>query len=232
MSTAPRTNRVPRPILSSSYLAAGMAVVLTLEIFGLAWYTYLRIQTALEPENLAERVETAIRENYPEFREELVIHVQEEAPAIAQQVSEEMIAAAPDARQELEQLTARQIEIGLDSATDLSADAFREMLQENHDEILEIFEAIEEAPDEAHQLAVETENNIEQQFGVDIERQAKAALRTHRKLNQKLERLSQADETLSAKELIERRIVRILRTMQEKHLETAQATTPTTVGAQ
>ena len=214
--------KVPKSICSSSITAAVLACVLTAEIVGLGLYGYYRVQTALAPENLADRAEEAIRANYPEFRKEIVTQVKSESPQIAEQVSQQILASTPEARQELEQFTARQIEIGLDQATELSADQFRDVLRENHDQVVKIFEAIEDAPEEAHELVLETEASIEKQLGVDLQRQAREALHAHRQLNEKLARLAGSQENLSSKELLERRIVRILRTMQEQRAKEAR----------
>ena len=214
--------KVPDGICSSSIMAAVLAGIVFAEIVGIGIYGYYRVQAALEPENLADRAEQAIRENYPEIRQELVAQVKKQSPQIAEQVSKEMISSAPDAREQLERFTARQLDAGLDEATELSAEKFRGLLRENHDQIVQLFEAIEKAPEETHELALETETNIEQQLGVDLQRQAKMALRAHRQLNEKLARLAEEDENLTSKELLERRIVRILRTMQLKYADEAR----------
>ncbi len=206
---------LPEKVRTSSYIAAALAIFLTLEIAGIAIYGYYRVQQALKPENLADRVEETVRENYPEFRETLVTQAQEKAPELAKQVSETVIAAVPDARVDLERLVARQLAIGLDNATELSAEQFRDVLKENRAEFVEVFKAIEDAPEEAHQLVLETEANIEKQLGVDLQRQAKLAVRNLNNLNEKLDRLAGTPDSLSAKEQVERRIVRVLRAMQQ-----------------
>lgn len=207
---------VPRPVWSSSRLSAILAVVLVLEIITLTVYANYRVQSALDPENLGERVEEAVVENYPELRQELIAQVKADAPQIAEEVSRQMIAQAPQARQELEQLTARQLERGLNEAIDLSAEQFREVLRANREDIVQVFETIEEAPEDAHRLVLDMEADIEQQLQVDLQRQMRQALRAHQQLNDKLERLSSPDVQLDSRELLERRIVRILRTMQEQ----------------
>ncbi len=206
---------LPEKVRTSSYIAATLAVLLTLEIAGIAIYGYYRVQQALKPENLADRVEETVRENYPEFRATLVTQAQENAPELAKQVSETVIAAVPDARVDLERMVARQLAIGLDNATELSAEQFRDLLKENRAQFVKVFNAIEDAPEEAHQLVLETEASIEKQLGVDLQRQAKLAVKNLDDLNAKLDRLAGSPDTLSAKEQVERRIVRVLRAMQQ-----------------
>jgi hypothetical protein len=211
----PPKQRVPDSVWTSSLLSAALAVVLVLEVAGLGLYGYYRVQRLLDPENLADRAEEAIRKNYPEVRQNLVEQIKSQAPEIAEQVSAEMIASTPDARRELEELTARQIELGLNEATELSAEQFRQLLRRNRKQMIAAFEKIEAAPQETEELVLQTEASIEQELGVDLQRQARQALRVHRQLNDKLERLVESEEELLAQELIEGRIVRILKTMQQ-----------------
>jgi hypothetical protein len=72
--------------------------VLVLEVVGLGLYGYYRVQRLLDPENLADRAEEAIRENYPDVRQNLLVQIKSQAPEIARQLSAEMIATTPDAR--------------------------------------------------------------------------------------------------------------------------------------
>jgi hypothetical protein len=215
----PPPKEVRASVWNSSLLSAVLALALVAEIVGLAAYGYYRVQRALDPENLADRAETAIRENYPEVREQLIEQIQSSSPQIAEQVSAELIASTPEARQQLEQFTARQIELGLDRGTELSAEQFRQILDDNRPQIVEAFEKLETAPQEAHALILETEARIEKELGVDLQAQAKNALAVHRQVNDKLERLTDEEATLDAQEQIERRIVRILKTLQEEPSE-------------
>lgn len=214
-TNVPRTAKIPKKIEFQSYLAAGLALLLVLELAGIGWYTYNRVQTLVQPENLGDRVEEAVRENYPEFRSSLVVRVKENAPELAQQVSKEILAAVPDARVDLERFAARQLSVGLDNATELSADRFAKVLEDNRERLVEVFETIDDAPEEAHRLMLETEADIESQLGVDIQRQARIALQRLDQLNAKLDRLADSPDDLSAKEQLERRIVRVLRALQQ-----------------
>jgi hypothetical protein len=211
-------------LLTASHLSAVLATLLTLEIVGLGIYGYRRVQTALQPENLGDRVEKIIRENYPELRVELVSAVKEQSPQIAAEVSHDLISTAPQGREELERFTARQIELGLDQTTSYSAEQFRKLLDEHHAEVEEMFVKLEKAPQNAEHLVLETEADIEQEFGIDVQRQAKMTLRLHRQLNDKLAHLSADESQLSAQELLERRIVRILKTLEKQKLDELNVT--------
>jgi hypothetical protein len=222
MSSKADQQPVPQPVSTSAYVSAILALVLVAEIAGIGAYAYYRVRRVLAPENLADRVEEAIRENYPEVRQEVVTEIKSQAPQIAEQVSQEILSSAPEARHYLERLTARELEAGLDQATQLSAEQFRKILDENRDKVEAAFEAIDGAPEEARQLILETEDSIETQLGVNIQQQAENTLLTYRRLNDKLERLVDPDATLEPQELLERRILRILKTMEEREFDHAR----------
>jgi hypothetical protein len=214
VANQPDTSPNNSQIASQAVLCAILAGVVVAEVVAAALYAYYRVSTAMEPENLADRVEVAIQENYPDVREQMIAHVKQDAPEIAAQVSQELVGAAPAGRQELEELTQRQIALGLDHATEFSAEQFRHVLRDNREEFVQVFEAIEDAPEDAHELVLNTEKDLEASLGVDLQQQARSALQVHRQLNDKLEHLAQPDVQLSPRELLERRIVRILRTIQ------------------
>jgi hypothetical protein len=210
----PPTNALAE-VHGQAQLSAALAVVLAVLLVGIAIYEYYRVTSMLAPENVADRVETAIQENYPEVRAEIVREVKSQAPVIAEQVSDELIALAPDARQRLEALTARQIDRAIAEGTEFSAEQFRDVLNDNRAQVVEIFETIEQAPENTHELVLAMEADLEQSLDVDVQRQAKYVLAAHRGLNDKLETLADPNAQLDPQELLERRIVRIVRAMQE-----------------
>jgi hypothetical protein len=210
-----KSPRIPESVGASSYLSAILAGVLVVELLIVGLVAYHDLQVALAPERLADRAETAIRENYPEFRQELIQQVHAQSPAIAQRVSRRLTATAPEARQWLEDFTAQQLRAGLDEASDFSAEQFRQLLRENRETLIQVFKKVEAAPEEARELVLNMEKNIEQEFGVDLQKQAQAAFAVHERLNDKLARLNDTEAALEPQELLERRMVRILKTMQD-----------------
>ena len=194
-----------------------LIVLLIIELIGMSWYTYLDVQRQMRPASLVDRAEEAIRRNYPEIRRKIKRDVEENAPAIAEKISDEAVASSPEVRQWLERATARQLESGLDQATDLSAEQFRMFLQDNREQVKQAFEQMDDAPEQTRKLVLDLEEQMDEQLGVELQKQARAALERHRQLNTKLERLS-SDAPLEPKELLERRIIRISRTLAEQRL--------------
>lgn len=229
MNAPQPTKPVPGSIATRSHAAVILAITLAIEMAAITTYSVARVRTLLKPENLADRVETAIEENYPSFREQLVKSVHTQSPELAERVSQELLQTMPTAREELEQFTSRQLDLGLEAATDFSAEQFREFVRDNRDSFEKAFETIEQAPRETHQFVLETEAKVEQRLGADLQVQARQVLAWQRRLNDKLQRLSSPRENLSSQELLERRIVRIVRTMElEAAQELAVQSTPAT----
>jgi len=78
---------------------------------------------------------------------------------------------------------------------------------------------------------LDLEEQMDEQLGVELQKQARTALELHRELNTKLERLS-SDAPLEPKELLERRIIRISRTLEEERLSGLPAELDLGVGAE
>lgn len=196
-----------------SWLSAALAVILTLEVVGLSVYAVTVFRRETQPKRLTQRAETVLVENYPAMRSELLQQTSHKAPALAEHVSNELLEATLSARVELEAFTVEQLERGLDNAVELSADEFREWLRTNHDTIEDAFIQIQQAPNDARLLMLDTEASLEEQLGLDLRDQAKLALEVYRVFNDKLARLASPVEELTPQERLERRMIRLLRAM-------------------
>jgi hypothetical protein len=214
-SHEPGANAVEHPAAARrlSWLSAALAVILTVEMIGLSWYAISVFRRETQPEKLAERAEKALIENYPSLRRQLLEQTSQQAPVLAKEMSNELLQASLEARVELEAFTLAQLERGLDNAVELSADEFREFLKRNHDTLEDAFQQIEQAPNDARLLVLDTEASLEEQLGLDVRDQAKLALEVYRLFNDKLARLASAAPDLSQQERLERRMIRLLRAM-------------------
>lgn len=196
-----------------SWLSAVLASLLAAEIIGLCGYAFYVAKREMEPERLARRAEAALTKNYEAIRSEVLQQVRHQAPVVAKQMSNRLLDETPNARRDLEEFTVRHLEQGFDNAFELSADEFRQWLRANHDTIEDAFEQIEQAPEDARLLVMDTEASLEEQLGLDLRDQAKLTLELYRVLNEKLERLSQPSAELSEQERLERRVIRLLRAL-------------------
>lgn len=206
----------PQSVQASARLTFALAMILLLELLGGAIYASVRVSEALEPDNLVEAAEDAIRANYPEYRVTIEDNVREQGPQVAEEISQQLIESGPEAREWLAGVISRQLEVGLDEATELSVDQFREFLQANRQQVADALDQLDAAPEETEQLVIELENSLERQLGADFQAQARRALELHRRLNDKLETLTNEQAQLDPQELLERRMLRILRALADE----------------
>ncbi len=213
----PSDSSMPRDALTvlawRSKLATVLVGLFVFQIVAIGGYEYFHVQSALDPENLADQVEETIEDAYPEFRQALLDRIEKNAPPVANAASTELIASMPEFRQELEAFTSRQIDRAIEEGTEFSAEQFRDLLQHHREDVIATFEALDAIPEGTHQSILTLENRIEQLVGIEVARQAQRVVAIYRALNDKLERLADPSALLEPRELLERQIVRILKTL-------------------
>jgi len=203
----------------SNQFTAVLLGLFLFEVLAIGVDTYLDIRERIQPESLVEQAEQEIRKNYPKIRKELTAEIKAQAPNIAETMSHQLIASSPQIRQWLQDTTRRQLRYGLDETTELSSAQFRSFVRDNREEIEELFIQLEETPEQVEETVLGLESNFEKSWGIQLENQAENALVLHRKLNDKLETIN-SGSSLSPKELLERRIFRIVRTLAIQRLPT------------
>lgn len=204
------------PLLWKSVIASLVLVLLLIaEIVGITVYTHRAIKQQLEPENLVQIGEETIEKHYPDIRRQLVEEVKRNAPDMAAKASHTFLASSDDVRKDLEQLTERQLDYAFAELTEMSKTKFAEFLEENKQTVKNALKQLDEAPQAANEYLDSLETNIEKRLEIDIQRQAKEVLEVHRRLNDKLDRVT-SPKPLTPRELIERRIVRLLKTMEQQ----------------
>lgn len=201
----------------SNLFTAILVGLFVVEVIAIGTYTYRDVRSKLNPTHLVDQAEKALRQNYPDIRKNVTRDIQQNAPQIAESLSNQLVATTPEVRQWLEDATRRQLKYTLDETTELSAEEFLELLQNNHDEIEDAFQQLEEVPQLAQQSVLDLETNIDKSWGVNLKSQAENALELHQLLNDKLDRLT-SNAPLTPKELLERRMLRILRTLERERL--------------
>ena len=220
MSRDPRNNdEQDKPTSGAgrgAMITAILAVVLSAEAIGFSWYTYSRLRSELAPETVVNNAEQTVVDNYPEYRKAMTRQIREQAPAIAREVSRNAMAAGPETRQWLEQFAVRQLEFGLDDASLFSDESLRQFVRDNRP-LLEQAMAAEASDDGPSSFKpADLEARVDEAAGDEVRNQAEATLVVHRQFNEKLARLNDASAELTPKEELERRMARILRTLEER----------------
>lgn len=199
--------------LTTVLVAANFAVVAVFVIVAVMGYQWLN-----DPQAIVDSGEEYIRREYPEMKKNFTNEVKKSAPQIAERVSQRAIAQAPELRREAETFLEHQMQKGIARVTDLSAEQLREFLKNNHDRIEQRLERLQEAPAKVEAFAQELEADLEQQFETDLQQDLDYLLGAHRQLNDRLAKLRDG-AGLTPDELLERRIVRLLRTLSQRELK-------------
>jgi len=198
----------------TTFLLSGLWLLVLVVFVSHSIYKYNQLT---DEEELVNKAVEAIKKDYPEFRKQLVSDVQTSAPKYAENMSQSLIKAAPDVRQEAEQFVSRQINTGSDRLIALSSEEFNEYVANNRDMFEQWLTRLDESPEDVEQISEEMNQQIEELVGKDVQKQLDMLLAAHEKLNERLGRIER-NAGLSPTELIERRIVRILKALQQKYV--------------
>lgn len=195
-----------------SVLSLVLLVLLVVEnsaFWGIMYYQYRQLAER-GPEQIINKAMVKFDEQHEELAAKLAKKIEDSAPEIAAAVSHSAIENIPTARQQLEHLIVQQVENGLDGVTEISAEQFRKFLRANHAAIEEQLEAVRDFPDKGQDYVLKMESDIEKSLDIDIRKQAKELVSLQTQLNNRMDRLLNA-ENLDTKEMLEKRMIRILR---------------------
>ncbi len=167
-----------------------LIVFVAVESLFLTVHLYWRVTQELTPENLVNRAENIIRSGYPEVRDKVVADIRDNAPEIAEDIHGGLLDTVPELRKGLTRIFSRQLAKGLDQATELSAKQFRSYVQNHREDVRQSLHSIQESPENARRLVREAEDQLDQYLGLNFAKQAASTLRVHRRINNKLEKLS------------------------------------------
>ncbi|QDU62369.1 hypothetical protein Pan216_32360 [Planctomycetes bacterium Pan216] len=192
-----------------------MAILLAVEsvVIGGAAYWRVSTLTALAEKDAYRALDEALTTENEDLKEEIKEGVENAAPKVAQVVSEQIKEEIPALRQQLERVIARQSERGMEQVRAYSAEQFRELVRNNKAWFKEQIETVRNLPDDTKEYVLKLEADVEKRLNIDLEKQAKQITSTQRMLNDHLERL-QSDAPLEPEEMLERRMIEILRAYQ------------------
>lgn len=210
-----------KPIMSQkvqnyNFAMLGLASLLVLQIVLIGLVGYNQYATYTNPKAIVKMIEKRLESSSPALQQSLEKEIKESAPIIAKKISEQNKKSIPQAREELEDYLARSYALGLRHANRWGKEEMREFVRAHKDEIRRNFKELEKVPDETKKIIIDLEQRLEETIGTDIQEQAKLVLSIHHLLNKKLENIV-ADRGLDPDQLLEKRMVRILRALQLKY---------------
>lgn len=207
-----------RAVKRTSRWVTALLTLFVLLVIGGCAYTYARVQKFLQPETVARVAVGRLEADYPQIRETVKQRLVKAAPRLAEKASKEVLKSMPQAREQLEDYLERQMDVGLEKAAELSTEQFRKFVRENHADIQKAFGELQPGPRETPRLADELDKLVEQKLGLNVRKEARVGLELLRKLNAKLEALRGPSPELTTTQRVERRIVRLLRTIEAREI--------------
>ncbi len=184
-----------------------------LELMGFLWWSYARVQATLDPENIVATVERQIQQQWPEARSRIEQAAEERAPELAQAVSQRLLDSAPDAREYLAEVLDRQMDWAFAQANELSVEALEAYIRENPEQVQRWLATLEAAPERIDRHSAELDGLVESVFGTELREVIEQTIEVWAAFNERFARVANPAAALSPRELLEQRILRILRTL-------------------
>ncbi len=175
------------------------------------YYGYQKLKEATEPKEMVTLIDGLVTGNIETTRVALESEIEERAPELAEQLSEELQAGIPKGRETLEQMILDEFDRQTDKYAVMSVDEFDTFLDENRALIQRSMNDLEKSPkltQEALELIV---TQFERQTNQDLKRQVLDVLNASDMMNRKLKRLAIEDDAKAARVFKDDREARVQR---------------------
>jgi hypothetical protein len=194
-----------------------LIVIFIVELTLFLFWAYGKVESATSPDNVADMVEKQVQAAWPEAKEKIRESVHKNAPIVADELSQSLIVSAGDLREYVERLLERQMTWALDESADLSVDTFESWVADNPQVVRRWVDTLEEAPENIDDITDEVDAVMEEQFGVQLQTVASQAVDGWEAFNERFTRVANSGAALDTRELIEQRLLRILKTLAVKY---------------
>ena len=211
-----RLQALERAVRRNTRVTTLLAALLLAMVIGLFAYGYHRAHQILNPEVLVNRGEQIVETHLPGWKQEVKQRLEAASPRLAERISRGAVTTVPQARKRIEEYLDGQLEANLRKGVAISADRFRQFVQQNRPTLQEGFRAAKQDPRQTKQFIEDLRRAVDRHLGADIRKQAGVLLEMFRQLNAKLKELAQDRTDLSPADRLERQIVRILRALQQR----------------
>lgn len=175
-----------------------------------------------EPELLVAQGAQLIDEKLPEARASLEQQVATQAPIWAEGLSRRALDSMPSAREQLETYVMKQLDEALSRGTVMTEERFREFLNQNRDELALSLKDLSDSPELAQVRLVNLQRAMEKEIQGDLKRTFRDAYDGLMLVNEKLDRLKNA-EGLTEGEQLERRVLLLARQIQARQAPMPEA---------
>lgn len=220
-SPDPRLERLERAVRQNARWTTCLMLLFIALVVGTAIYGYVQARQVLDPDRLADSAEGYIKDNYPEWREDVKQQLKKAAPDMARRMKEHAEKQLPKSRVRLQRYLDREAKDGIARAQLIADKDFRKFLQDNRADVKKGFAEVKNSPKELPAFVGDMEGRLDKQFSVNLRREAGVVLEAVDRLNAKLARLAEG-KNLNQTEQLERRITQELRALQKKGKKKAE----------
>lgn len=199
----------------SSWITAIIGFGLLLLVAGYFSYGYVQISSFRDPELLVSLVGNAVDEQIPQLRRRLQQEVENNAATWAQQASQQVIAAIPPLRQQLEDYACDQTDVLIDKLDVMGEREFRRILNENRSAVEQALKDLEDHDELSEGAVTLLEEALEKELQVSMQDQAGVLLTIISDVNNNFKTLHQ-NEDLTPEQQSTRRALMIAKRLQKE----------------
>jgi len=195
-------------------LIVGLALLLL--IAGYFTYGYVQISSFKDPELLVSLVGNTLDQQIPEVRRRLEEEVNKNADTWAEQASQQVVAAIPPLRQQLEDYACARSDELIAQLNVLGEKEFRRILDENRSTVEQALDDLQKGDEVSEEVVARLQGAMEKELQLGMEDQAQVVLTLLSDLNKNMKNLK-TGENLTPEQENERRAVMLARRLQITH---------------
>jgi hypothetical protein len=200
---------------TATTLTTLVGILLLAVLCGYFYFGYRLFNEFTQPTTMVDLAAGLIDDQIPEARRALEQQVRDQAPAWAETLSEQALAAVPSAREHFESYVSDNIDGVLEKGTDLTEEKFRAFLQANRDTLTADMKELATSPELAEAQLDTLQESLESQIQLDLRSQFRDLFESLVLLNEKLDRLQHASD-LSEDEHRELRLLKLARRLNQR----------------
>ncbi|MFH1266833.1 MAG: hypothetical protein ABIK89_13980 [Planctomycetota bacterium] len=196
-----------------SWITLIVGLALLLLIAGYFAYGYKEISSFKDPEGLVSLVGNTVDQQIPELRRRLEEEVKNNAGTWAEQASQQVVAAIPPLRQQLEDYTCARSDELIAQLNVLGEKEFRRILDENRPTVERALDDLQSGDEVSEEVVALLQAAMEKELQLGMEDQAQVVLTLLSDLNKNMKNL-ETGENLTPEQENERRVLMLARRLQ------------------
>ena len=206
-----------RRFRAGSWITLIVGGLLLLLVAGYFTYGYCELASLRDPELIVSLVGDTVDQQIPLLRSRLENEVKTNAPAWAEQASQQVIAGIPPLRQSLEQLALQKSDELIAKMDMVGEQQFRRIIDTNRATMRRAIQQLKDDDKVGEDVLLTLQQALEKELQIDAKSQAGALLIMVSDLNGNMKRL-RANQGLTHEQQMERRVLMLARRLQMRHL--------------